>query len=108
MSLKSRLRRQLVAARRTSEGFLADFKTPQQWLKQVHDSANHALWFAGHMAHSDNFFISIIAPEKAKNNLQFSTRFGVGSHPTSDPADYPSPAEVLETMRKIYVLQTAK
>jgi hypothetical protein len=100
MSLKERLKRQLVAARQTSEGFLADFKTPEDWVKQVHSEANHALWFAGHMGINDNFFVSIVAPEKAKKIPEMETRFGMGSHPTNRAADYPSAASVLEFMRE--------
>src|SRR5262245_59783370 len=99
MSLQNRLLRQLRAARQTSEGFLADFKTNEQWVKQVHDCANHALWFAGHMGHTDNFFISIIAPERAKTDPRFAARFGVGSQPTTNLSDYPPVSEVLEYMR---------
>ena len=56
MGPKQRLQRQLVEMRQRSERLLADFRTPGQWTFQVHPSCNHALWFAGHMATSDNFF----------------------------------------------------
>ena len=100
MSFKERLKRQLVTARQTSEGFLADFKAPEEWVKQVHCEANHALWFAGHMGISDNFFISVVAPEKAIKNLEMETRFGIGSHPTDRVADYPAVETVLNFMRE--------
>ncbi len=100
MSLKERLKRQLLAARQTSEGFLSDFKTPEQWVKQVHCEANHALWFAGHMGIVDNFFISVVAPDKAKKEPDMETRFGMGSHPTDRVADYPSVDSVLAFMRE--------
>jgi hypothetical protein len=100
MSLKERLLRQLVAARQTSEGFLADFKSPEQWVKQVHDGANHALWFAGHMGISDNFFISVVAPDQARKDFGMETKFGMGSQPTGRSADYPSVDTVLAFMRE--------
>lgn len=100
MSLKERLKRQLVAARQTSEQFLADFKTPEEWVKQVHCEANHALWFAGHMGISDNFFISVVAPEKAKKSPNLEPHFGMGSHPTDRLADYPPIEDVLSFMRE--------
>jgi hypothetical protein len=100
MTYKDRLRRQLLAARQTSEGFLADFQSIDQWVKQVHPCANHALWFAGHMGHTDNFFISIIAPEQARHDSRFAARFGVGSEPTNKPADYPPVDEVVSYMRE--------
>lgn len=100
MSLKERLLRQLVERRQTSERMLADFKTPEQWVFQVHPGCNHALWFVGHMAHVDNFFLSLVAPERAKKLPELSSKFGMGSQPTGSPSDYPPPAEVLETMRE--------
>ena len=100
MSLKQRLERQLVNMRQMSERLLADFKTPQQWTFQVHPACNHALWFAGHMATSDNFFLSLVAPDKAVQLPDFQAKFGMGSQPTSDPAAYPAPESVLTTMRE--------
>src|SRR4051794_11828890 len=100
MSLKDRLLRQLKTTREMSERLLADFKTPQDWTFQVHPSCNHALWFAGHMATSDNFFLSLIAPDKKSDLGDFQTKFGMGSQPTNDPAVYPEAAGVLEAMRE--------
>src|SRR5262245_60468215 len=79
MSLKQRLRRGLVNMRQNSERLLADFKTPEQWTFQVHPACNHALWFVGHMATSDNFFLSLVAPDKAKQLPEFQAKFGMGS-----------------------------
>jgi hypothetical protein len=98
MSVKQRLQCQLKRARDYSEGLLASFKSPQEWLHQVHPNANHALWFAGHMATSDNFFVSLLAPDRAESNERFQKCFGVGSQPTANAADYPAPEEVLAKM----------
>ena len=100
MSLKDRLQRQLVNVRQMSERMLADFKTPRDWVFQVHPNCNHALWFAGHMAHNDNFFLSLVAPDKARSMPEFNARFGMGSQPTGQPGDYPPPEAVLATMRE--------
>lgn len=100
MSQKERLQRQLTNARNMSDQMLADFKTPEQWTHQVHDGANHALWFVGHMGTADNFFISLVAPDKATQNETFATAFGMGSKPTSNTDDYPPVAEVLDFMRE--------
>jgi uncharacterized damage-inducible protein DinB len=100
MGLKDRLLRQLKTTREMSERLLADFKTPQDWTFQVHPSCNHALWFAGHMATSDNFFLSLVAPGKKKEMPEFQTKFGMGSQPTNDPASYPAPESVLAAMRE--------
>ena len=100
MSQKERLQRQLVRVRQNSERLLADFRTPQQWTFQVHPSCNHALWFAGHMATSDNFFLSLVAPERSQRLPEFQAKFGMGSQPTNQPAEYPAPESVLATMRE--------
>lgn len=100
MSLKERLERQLASARQLSERLLADFKTPEDWTRQIHPGCNHALWFAGHMANTDNFLISLVAPERSWQNKDFGAKFGMGSQPSPNPADYPPPAEVLATMRE--------
>lgn len=100
MSLKDRLLRQLKTTREMSERLLTDFKTPQDWTFQVHPACNHALWFAGHMATSDNFFLSLIAPDKKKDMPEFQTKFGMGSQPTNEPDAYPQPESVLATMRE--------
>ena len=98
MSAKERLRNQLVSAREYSKSLLADFRTPEQWTHQVHPHANHALWFAGHMAMTDNYWISTVAPEKVFQRPDFEKAFGTGSQPTSNPADYPAADEVLRVM----------
>jgi len=100
MDPKQRLKRQLVEMRQRSERLLADFRTPEQWTFQVHPACNHALWFVGHMATSDNFFLSLVAPEKARQLPEFHARFGMGSQPTNDPSAYPSPESVQEVMRE--------
>jgi uncharacterized damage-inducible protein DinB len=100
MSQKDRLQRQLVRVRQNSERLLADFRTPDEWTFQVHPNCNHALWFAGHMATSDNFFLSLVAPDKARQLPEFQAKFGMGSQPTSQPAEYPAPESVLQTMRE--------
>ena len=100
MQLKERLQRNLANMRQNSERLLADFKTPQQWTYQVHPACNHALWFAGHMATSDNFFLSMVAPERVRKLPEFQDKFGMGSQPTSDPAAYPAPDAVVQAMRE--------
>ena len=100
MSMKDRLRRQLESSRNMSEKMLADFKTPQQWTHQVFEGGNHALWFAGHVAYSDNFFLSLVAPEKTIEKEGYGNLFGMGSHPTGNAEDYPPVDEVLSFMRE--------
>jgi uncharacterized damage-inducible protein DinB len=100
MSQKERLQRQLARVRQNSERLLADFRTPEEWTFQVHPSCNHALWFAGHMATSDNFFLSLVATDKSQKLPEFQAKFGMGSQPTNQPAEYPAPESVLAAMRE--------
>jgi len=98
MSTKQRLKKQLLTAREYTRSLLTDLATPEQWTQQVHPEANHPLWFAGHMATADNFFLSTLAPDKVVKRPEFERAFGTGSRPTNNPADYPPPDEVLEVM----------
>lgn len=100
MSLKQRLQGRLKAAREFSESLLAAFNNPREWTYQVHPQANHALWFAGHMAVSDNYFLSAVDSTKCRELPGFQEKFGMGSQPVNDPAAYPPPAEVVATMRE--------
>lgn len=100
MNSKDRLQRQLINMREMSERLLADFHSTDEWLHQVHPGCNHALWFAGHMTNTDNFLISLIAPEQGRQIDGLATRFGMGSQPTANASDYPAPAAVLADMRE--------
>jgi hypothetical protein len=79
---------------------LKDFHTPEQWLHQVDPTANHALWFAGHIALADNFFVTLVSPTEAREMSGYHELFGMGSKPTNDPAQYPPTEEVLEYLRE--------
>lgn len=100
ITLSDRVLRQLNEVRDRSEKLLAAFQTQEDWTHQVVAGTNHALWFAGHMAACDNWLIGSIAPEQAKPMDDWYKLFGTGSQPTSDPHDYPPPAEVVEAMRE--------
>ncbi len=100
MDYKPRLKALLEQARQTSENMLASFKTPQDWTYQVHPNANHAMWFAGHMASADNFFVGVVSPDKATTLPPgYKEMFGMGSKPSPKPGDYPPPEEVLKVVR---------
>ncbi len=100
MSLQQRLQRQLQNTRQMSEKLLADFKTPHDWVHQVHPGCNHALWFVGHMANTDNFLLSLISPASTVSLEGFNANFGMGSQPIDQPEQYPPPETVLTTMRE--------
>jgi uncharacterized damage-inducible protein DinB len=100
MRLADRLTRQLKQSREFCEKLFEAFKSPEDWTHQIAPGTNHALWFAGHMATADNFFISSIDPSKKRELDDWSKYFGMGSKPTSDPDAYPPVAEVLDVMRE--------
>ncbi|EAQ78831.1 DinB family protein [Blastopirellula marina] len=99
MTPKERLRKRLTTARAFTERLFEDFHSPEEWTRQVCDQTNHALWIAGHLALTDNFFLTQIAPDLAEPRDEYQTLFGVGSQPVADPAHYPAAATVLEYLR---------
>ncbi|MBN2474466.1 MAG: DinB family protein [Pirellulales bacterium] len=100
MSVRTRLKGQLATIRGITEKLLSVFTTPEQWTHQVHDQANHALWFVGHIGTVDDFLIQRLAPEKTAVADEYRRMFGMGSRPTPNPADYPPTEEVLAFMRQ--------
>lgn len=46
MDLRAHARHCLAFSRKMTEGLLAGFKTPDDWVFQVHPESNHALWIA--------------------------------------------------------------
>ena len=100
MTLKERLTNQLRAVRQMSMQVLTAFETPQEWTHQVHEQANHALWFAGHVGTVDNFMLAMAAPERVQEKPGYPEKFAMGSRPTSNADDYPPIDEVLDYMRE--------
>jgi uncharacterized damage-inducible protein DinB len=100
MELVDRLLAQLRIVRDTSEQMLKAFETPEQWTHQVAPGTNHALWFAGHMATCDNWFIQMLDPKRAKPMEAWEPIFSMGSRPTNNPKLYPPVADVLDAMRE--------
>lgn len=98
MSMIERLQHQLDSARGFTTRILADFQKPEDWVAQVCNQSNHALWFIGHMATTDNFFISLLAPEKSAPKEHYQELFGLGSTPSPKLEDYPPIEEVRSYM----------
>lgn len=84
-------------ARKNTLSFLEDVPE-DKWCHCPIPGANHAMWIAGHLAHSDNFFVSSLAAQASKVPQAWDDLFGMGSKPQSDPAIYPQPAEMREIM----------
>lgn len=100
MQLRERLTTMINGARSFSEGLLSSFEKPAEWTYQIFPGANHALWFAGHMGMTDDFFLRTISPGASKVPEGYREKFGMGSQPTANQADYPPVAEVLAFMRE--------
>ncbi len=94
MSMVQRIQHQLESARTFTNRILTDFRRPQDWVAQVCNQSNHALWFIGHMGTTDNFFISLLVPDRAVSNQQYQELFGLGSTPSPRLEDYPPIEEV--------------
>lgn len=94
MSMVQRIQHQLESARTFTNRILTDFRRPQDWVAQVCNQSNHALWFIGHMGTTDNFFISLLVPDRAVSYQQYQELFGLGSTPSPRLEDYPPIEEV--------------
>ena len=94
MDVKQLLRFQLEQARGMTQKLLAEFKTREDWLFQVHPQANNAIWVMGHLGLADNFMMKFIVPEGDERPAGFEECFWFGSTPTSDDAKLPSVDEV--------------
>lgn len=110
MSIVHRLIAGLKFSREFTRQVLDEFQTEEDWLSRPHDRANHAMWFAGHMGLVDNSTIGMLAPSQLVRRTGFKELFGMGSTPSDDPADYPSPAEIREWMddRRAVLLEHAE
>jgi len=99
MSEKSLLLTQLQFSRGFTERLVEVLQTPEDWTRQVHPGSNHPLWIVGHIGTTDNFFLSLLAPDKFVKKDDYAEKFGMGSQPTPNPDDYPAPEEVLAFAR---------
>ncbi len=55
---------------------------------------NHALWVAGHVADTDDFFVRTLTGKPSGLPAGWSEKFSGGSKPVDDPKAYPALAEV--------------
>jgi len=100
MEVRDHARHALSLSRRLLEGLLAGFKTPEQWVFQVHPKANHALWITGHLALVDNSFVTKFRPALAAKPEGWDALFSFGSQPKPEPGIYPTPEELLGYFRE--------
>ena len=80
-------------ARRATLGFLEDI--PEAKLcYQPFSGANHALWIIGHVACTDNYFLSSVGGRETDFPAAWNELFGMGATVQTDAAAYPALGEV--------------
>jgi uncharacterized damage-inducible protein DinB len=95
MEVREHARHALTFSRRLTSGLLAAFKTPEDWVFQIHPKANHALWIAAHIALADNSFIARFRPVLANKPDGWDPLFWQASEPKADATLYPAADEVM-------------
>lgn len=65
------------------------------WFHVPVASGNHAAWIAGHIAWEDDCWLTSLVPDRGSlMPPAWHERFGQGSRPTTNPADYPAIADI--------------
>ena len=83
----------MAFSRKALLGMLEDVPE-EQWAHQPIPHANHAAWITGHLAHTDNFFLTAVAGRTTKIPGEWDELFGMGSVPTPELKRYPAPADL--------------
>ena len=100
MTRKEFIKESLNFARGFTNQLLDKFESDSDWLHQVHPEANHAMWCAGHLALTDDFFVGMLAPDKAIDTSEAEKLFGMGTNPINDAGGYPKPAEIRKRLNE--------
>jgi len=82
---------------RFSHKMLADMAAgipDERACEQLPGAYNHKLWTLGHMAHSNQWFASLIDGQPMTSPQEWETLYGMKSKPTSDPAVYSPVADM--------------
>jgi len=80
---------------------------PKDWFRQPAEGVTHVAWQAEHLAVAQySLGLKRIRGEKSEDaDLipgEFRGLFGKGSTPTSNPADYPAPEEILVVFDRVH------
>lgn len=87
----------LEVARLVTLSMLADVPH-DRWCLQAVPGANHTMWIAGHLANTDDLFLSLLANRPSSNPEGWSGLFGTGTKPLPDLTAYPAPEVVLQQL----------
>jgi len=83
----------LAFSRSATIGFLDDI--PQdQWCRQPVEGGNHTAWVVGHLASTDDYFLSTLSGRPSNLPESWRELFGMASKPVTDLSAYPAPAEM--------------
>lgn len=100
MEFRDHARHLLQFSRKFTEGLLSSFKTPEEWVFQIHPKVNHAMWITGHLGLVDNSFICKFRPEIGQKPEGWDRLFGFGSQPLPSADAYPASHEMLDFFRE--------
>ncbi|HRX85345.1 MAG TPA: DinB family protein [Phycisphaerae bacterium] len=87
----------LAFSRKALLGMLEDVPE-EKWTHQPVTGGNHAAWIIGHIASTDNFFLTAVAGRESKLPAEWNELFGMGSTPTAELERYPAPAELRDKL----------
>lgn len=94
MSIKANVLYSLNQSRRMLTGLIDSMKSREDWLYQVHPTANHPLWVVGHLSLADNMFLKRLDPG-AGDDKGWEDVFWFGSEVHSDSSKYPPTEDVV-------------
>ncbi len=89
----------MAFARQNTMGFLEDIPEDKVCF-QVCPGANHAMWVLGHLATTDDHFLSSVGGKESRCGEKYKALFGMGSTPTGSPSDYPPIDEIKEIVHE--------
>ena len=65
-----------------------------KWCHQPIPDCNHTAWIVGHLAATDDYFLSTLSGRPSCLPERFKELFAMGSKPVGDSSAYPSPSEL--------------
>lgn len=87
----------LAFARQKMLGLLEDIPE-DKYLHQPLPGGNHTMWIIGHLAATDDTFMSGLKPRESRLPGEWGALFGRGSKPHGDASVYPSISELKEQL----------
>jgi uncharacterized damage-inducible protein DinB len=97
---------QIKTARRYTLNLLNDL-APDDWFRQPNEGITHIAWQVGHLAMAE-YWLALKrmrgerAADEALITADFLRLFAKGSTPEASPAQYPSPAEIRQTLDRVH------